>query len=164
MRKTGWLECSIFPHHGKNRCVDVLGSSGQKHGRWGQVSSNSGELGRESKYHVMQSFCALVLKHVCNFLNSFHLLSLAQLFMILHKALTVLKYSIPDDMKASATSLVVTTHDMGWPLPMGFPIVTMSGTKSSPWNWKAQKWEPTLPKPTWTSSAIKMPPASRTCL
>lgn len=46
--------------------------------------------------------------------------------------LTVLKYSIPDEAKASATSGVVTTQDMGWPFPIGFPMVTMSGTKSSP--------------------------------
>lgn len=85
-------------------------------------------------------------------------------FIILQNDLTVLKYSIPDNMKASATSLVVTTHDMGWPLPIGFPMVTMSGTKSSPWSWKAQKWVPTRPKPTWTSSAMKTPPALRTCL
>lgn len=78
--------------------------------------------------------------------------------------LTVLKYSMPDVKKACATSLVVTTHDMGWPLPMGFPMVTMSGTKSSPCSWKAQTWEPTRPKPTWTSSAMTMPPALRTCL
>lgn len=31
----------------------------------------------------------------------------------MRNSLTVLKYSIPDDMKASATSLVVTTHDIG---------------------------------------------------
>lgn len=78
--------------------------------------------------------------------------------------LTVLKYSIPDAKKACATSLVVTTHDMGWPLPMGFPMVTMSGTKSSPCSWKAQKWAPTRPKPTWTSSAMTTPPALRTFL
>lgn len=46
--------------------------------------------------------------------------------------LTVLKYSIPDAAKASATSGVVTTQDMGWPFAIGFPMVTMSGTKSSP--------------------------------
>lgn len=78
--------------------------------------------------------------------------------------LTVLKYSIPDDMKPSAISLLVMTHDIGWPFPMGLPIVTISGTKSSPCSWKPQKWEPTLPKPTWTSSAIKTPPAFLTCL
>lgn len=73
--------------------------------------------------------------------------------------LTVLKYSMPEFLKASATSLVVTTHDMGCPLPMGLPMVTMSGTKSSPCSWKAQKWVPTRPNPTCTSSAMNRPPA-----
>lgn len=78
--------------------------------------------------------------------------------------LTVLKYSRPEAPKLSAISLVVTTQDIGWPLPMGFPMVTMSGTKSSPCSWKAQKCFPTLPKPTWTSSAMNTPPAARTYL
>lgn len=78
--------------------------------------------------------------------------------------LTVLKYSIPDEAKAWATAAVVTTQDIGCPLPIGFPMVTMSGTKSAPCSWNAQKWLPTRPKPTWTSSAMTTPPALRTCL
>lgn len=41
--------------------------------------------------------------------------------------LTVLKYVTPEDANFSAISFVVTTADTGWPLPMGFPMVTMSG-------------------------------------
>lgn len=44
----------------------------------------------------------------------------------------MLKYSIPDEAKAWATSGVVTTQDIGCPFPIGFPMVTMSGTKSAP--------------------------------
>lgn len=84
--------------------------------------------------------------------------------IILEEKLTVLKYSSPEAPKASAISLVVTTQDMGWPLPIGFPIVTMSGTKSSPCSWNPQNFFPTRPKPTWTSSAMKTPPALRTAL
>lgn len=80
------------------------------------------------------------------------------------ETLTVLKYSRPEAPKASAISLVVTTQDIGWPLPIGFPMVTMSGTKSSPCSWNAQKCFPTRPKPTWTSSAMKTPPALWTAL
>lgn len=46
--------------------------------------------------------------------------------------LTVLKYSTPVAANASAISFVVATQAMGCPLPMGFPIVTMSGINSSP--------------------------------
>ncbi len=63
----------------------------------------------------------------------------------------VLKYSIPVT-KEEAISVVVTTAAIGWPLPIGLPRVTMSGTTS--WLSKAQKWVPTRPKPTWTSSAM----------
>ena len=44
--------------------------------------------------------------------------------------LTVLKYFMPDCLKASEISTVVTTADTGCPFPIGFPIVTMSGTTS----------------------------------
>lgn len=44
----------------------------------------------------------------------------------------MLKYSIPEAAKACATSAVVTTQDIGCPFPIGFPMVTMSGTKSAP--------------------------------
>ena len=40
----------------------------------------------------------------------------------------VLKYSIPL-ANASAIARVVTTAPSGWPLPIGLPIVTMSGTR-----------------------------------
>ena len=71
----------------------------------------------------------------------------------------VLKYSIPV-WNDAAISRVVTTAARGCPFPIGFPIVTMSGTQS--WVSKAQKCDPTRPKPTCTSSAIQTPPASRT--
>ena len=44
--------------------------------------------------------------------------------------LTVLKYFMPDCLKASEISTVVTTADTGCPFPIGLPIVTMSGTTS----------------------------------
>lgn len=47
---------------------------------------------------------------------------------------------------------------------MNSPTVTISGMMSSPCSWKAHQCFPTRPKPTWTSSAINTPPASRTCL
>lgn len=81
-----------------------------------------------------------------------------------HQFLTVLKYSTPLAVKAPAISAVVATHDRGCPLPIGLPIVTMSGLKSSPCSWKAQKWLPTRPKPVCTSSATNTPPAERTYL
>lgn len=77
---------------------------------------------------------------------------------------TVLKYSSPVCLKLAAISWVVMTAATGCPLPMGFPMVTISGITSSPYNWKAHIWEPTLPNPTWTSSAMQIPPASRTWL
>lgn len=40
----------------------------------------------------------------------------------------MLKYSTPHASKLAAISLVVITAATGWPLPMGLPIVTMSGT------------------------------------
>lgn len=46
--------------------------------------------------------------------------------------LTVLKYSTPVDANASAISFVVATQAIGCPFPIGFPIVTISGIKSSP--------------------------------
>ena len=52
----------------------------------------------------------------------------------------VLKYSMPLS-KAPAISGVVTTAPRGWPLPIGFPRVTMSGTAS--WVSNPQKCEPT---------------------
>ena len=52
----------------------------------------------------------------------------------------------------------------GCPFPMGLPRVTMSGTISSPWSSKAHHLEPTRPNPTWTSSAMHIPPAALTCL
>ncbi len=72
----------------------------------------------------------------------------------------VLKYSIPLS-NASAIALVVTTAPIGWPFPIGFPSVTMSGITS--WVSYAHQCEPTRPKPTCTSSATQMAPASRTC-
>lgn len=78
--------------------------------------------------------------------------------------LTVLKYSTPVAENASAISFVVATQATGCPFPIGFPIVTISGIKSSPWSWNAQKCLPTLPKPTWISSAINTPPALCICL
>ena len=62
--------------------------------------------------------------------------------------LTVLKYSTQVASNALATACVVATQATGWPLPMDLPMVTMSGTKSSPCSWKAQKCLPTRPKPT----------------
>ena len=44
--------------------------------------------------------------------------------------LTVLKYSTPLDANFLAISLVVTTAETGWPLPIGLPMVTMSGQTS----------------------------------
>jgi multidrug efflux pump subunit AcrB len=60
----------------------------------------------------------------------------------------------------AATSGVVTTAAIGWPLPIGLPSVTMSGTTSS--SSKPQKCSPIRPKPVWTSSATHSPPAART--
>ena len=71
----------------------------------------------------------------------------------------VLKYSIPLSNEA-AISGVVTTAASGWPLPIGLPIVTMSGT--TPCVSKPQKCVPTRPNPTCTSSAMQTPPAART--
>lgn len=88
--------------------------------------------------------------------------------------------------RASAISLRVTTAESGKPLAMGLPVVTMSGhtpaspappatlcehlppcgtkpaSKVVPCVSKAQKWEPTLPKPVCTSSATHSPPTPRT--
>ena len=70
----------------------------------------------------------------------------------------VLKYSIPvSNERASAG--VVTTAPSGWPLPIGFPRVTMSGT--TPWVSKAKACVPTRPKPVCTSSAMHTAPAPR---
>ena len=77
---------------------------------------------------------------------------------------TVLKYSTPLAVNAAAISSVVTTQARGCPLPIGFPMVTMSGQKTPPSIWKAQKWLPTRPKPVCTSSATNTPPAERTYL
>ena len=71
------------------------------------------------------------------------------------------KNSIPLRSNDSAIALVVTTAPNGCPLPMGLPMVTMSGT--TPWVSKAHQCDPTLPRPTWTSSAMQTPPAARTC-
>ena len=48
----------------------------------------------------------------------------------LHSQLTVLKYDTPVKEKRLAISGVVMTPATGCPLPIGFPIVTMSGTTS----------------------------------
>lgn len=77
---------------------------------------------------------------------------------------TVLKYSTPLAVKASAISTVVATQARGCPLPIGLPMVTISGQKPSPCSWNAQKWLPTRPKPVCTSSATNTPPAERTYL
>ena len=53
---------------------------------------------------------------------------------------------------------VVTTAPSGWPLPIGFPRVTMSGT--TPWVSKAKTCVPTRPKPTCTSSAMHTAPGA----
>ncbi len=58
---------------------------------------------------------------------------------------TVLKYSVPIFSKLSAISGVVTTQAIGCPFPIGFPIVTISGTTSC--DSKAHIL-PTRPKPT----------------
>ena len=70
----------------------------------------------------------------------------------------VLKYSIPL-ANAAAISGVVTTAASGCPLPIGLPIVTMSGT--TPCVSNPQKASPTRPNPTCTSSAMHTAPASR---
>ena len=70
----------------------------------------------------------------------------------------VLKYSMPPPEKDVAYSCVVTTAPIGKPFPIGFPRVTISGT--TPYISNAQKWLPTLPKPTCTSSAIHAAPSS----
>ena len=44
--------------------------------------------------------------------------------------LTVLKYSTPPEEKLAAISGVVTRQATGCPLPIGLPIVTMSGITS----------------------------------
>ncbi len=71
----------------------------------------------------------------------------------------VLKYSIPP-ANERAISGVVTTAPSGCPLPIGLPIVTMSGT--TPWSSKPQKCTPTRPNPICTSSAMQTPPEART--
>lgn len=50
------------------------------------------------------------------------------------KILTVLKYSKPVFLKLSAICCVVITAATGCPLPIGLPIVTISGITSSPNN------------------------------
>ena len=70
----------------------------------------------------------------------------------------VLKYSMPPPEKDVAYSCVVTTAPIGKPFPIGLPRVTISGT--TPYISNAQKWLPTLPKPTCTSSAIQAAPSS----
>lgn len=86
------------------------------------------------------------------------------LFTLQSNIVTVLKYSTPLAVKAPAISAVVATHANGCPFPIGLPIVTISGQKSSPCSWKAQKWLPTRPKPVCTSSTTNTPPAERTYL
>ena len=71
----------------------------------------------------------------------------------------VLKYSMPVS-KAEAISRVVATAPSGCPFPMGFPIVTTSGT--TPCNTKDQNDAPTRPKPACTSSTMINPPRART--
>lgn len=84
--------------------------------------------------------------------------------MVYKGVVTVLKYSTPLSVKAFAISSVVAKHATGCPLPIGLPMVTISGQKSSPCCSKPQKWLPKRPKPVCTSSATKMPPAERTYL
>ena len=72
----------------------------------------------------------------------------------------VLKYSMPVSNER-AISGVVTTAPIGWPLPIGLPSVTTSGT--TPPSSKPQNALPTRPKPTWTSSAMQTAPAARAC-
>ena len=62
-----------------------------------------------------------------------------------------LKYSLPL-LNFLAIFFVVTTAAIGWPFPIGFPSVTISGTM--PCSSKAQKKSPTRPNPVWTSSTI----------
>ena len=72
----------------------------------------------------------------------------------------------------------VTTADIGWPLPIGLPIVTMSGHTPKrvcrrlwhtfqcyvPCDSNSQKYFPPLPNPVCTSSITQSPPASCTNL
>jgi len=71
----------------------------------------------------------------------------------------VLKNSMPLS-NDEAISRVVTTAPIGWPLPSGLPITTMSGT--TPWASNAQKCVPMRPRPVCTSSAMHTPPAACT--
>ena len=63
---------------------------------------------------------------------------------------------MPLSANESAIARVVTTPARGKPFPKGLPNVTISGT--TPCVWKPQKWVPTLPNPTCTSSAMQTPP------
>ena len=72
----------------------------------------------------------------------------------------MLKYSIPV-WNERAISGVVTTAPIGWPLPIGLPSVTMSGT--TPPSSKPQNARPTRPNPVCTSSAMQTAPAARAC-
>lgn len=56
--------------------------------------------------------------------------NIKELKVIKNQNRTVLKYSTPVFAKLAATVGVVNTAATGWPLPIGFPIVTMSGTTS----------------------------------
>ena len=60
---------------------------------------------------------------------------------------------------SAAIAGVVMTAPIGWPLPIGLPRVTMSGT--TPSCAKPQNGVPTRPKPACTSSAMQSAPAAR---
>ncbi|MNI71104.1 hypothetical protein D3C73_1269610 [compost metagenome] len=71
----------------------------------------------------------------------------------------VLKYGILS-LKAARTSLLAKSPDTGTPLPIGLPVVMISGTTL--WRPKPQKESPVRAKPGCTSSAIKIPPLACT--
>ena len=67
---------------------------------------------------------------------------------------------MPWSTKVWTISGRVITAPSGWPLPIGLPRQTMSGTTSC--NWKPHIASPWRPKPVCTSSATARPPALRT--
>ena len=71
----------------------------------------------------------------------------------------VLKY-VEASWKSETRALEATTPASGWPLPIGLPMVTMSGTTSL--SWCPHIASPVRPNPACTSSQMKSPPASRT--
>ena len=66
----------------------------------------------------------------------------------------------PCAVSASATRFDVITPPIGYPLPIGFAIVMMSGETADCSN--PQNEDPIRPNPTCTSSAMQRPPAPRT--